>query len=78
MKRIRMGFSDMWGFENFIFNPYDNYFTNALRVYGYEVEIDQINPDILFYSCFGLNHQNYKNSAKIFFQVKTLKEKISE
>ena len=59
-KIIRINFSDFWP----DLNPYDNYFTNILRE-NYEVEISN-NPDVLFYSVFGNNHERFK-CIKVFF-----------
>ena len=64
MKTIKLFFEDMWGYDNFQFNPYDNYFVNLFKL-SYNVVIDP-NPDILIYSVFGFNNRNY-NCKKIFF-----------
>lgn len=59
-KRIKINFSDFWGG----FNPTDNYFYNLL-IQEFDVEISS-NPDYLFFSIFGNNHQYYK-CKKIFY-----------
>ena len=59
-KKIKIDFSDFWGG----FNKTDNYFYNLL-IEEFEVEISN-NPDYLFFSVFGNNHQNYK-CTKIFY-----------
>jgi hypothetical protein len=59
-KKIKIDFSDFWGG----FLKTDNYFYNLL-IEEFEVEISN-NPDYLFFSVFGNNHQNYK-CTKIFY-----------
>jgi hypothetical protein len=60
MKKIKINFTDFWGG----FNPTDNYFYNLL-IQEFDVEISN-NPDYLFFSIFGNNHQYYK-CKKIFY-----------
>jgi len=59
-KKIKIDFSDFWGG----YNKTDNYFYNLLKD-EFDVEISS-NPDYLFFSIFGNNHQNYK-CKKIFY-----------
>lgn len=59
-KKIKVDFSDFWGG----FDKTNNYFYNLL-IEEFEVEISN-NPDYLFFSVFGNNHQNYK-CTKIFY-----------
>ncbi len=59
-KKIKIDFSDFWGG----FDKTDNYFYNLLKE-EFEVEISN-NPDYLFFSLFGQNHQRY-NCKKIFY-----------
>lgn len=59
-KKIKIDFSDFWGG----FNKTDNYFYNLLKE-EFDVEISS-NPDYLFFSVFGNQHQNYK-CVKIFY-----------
>ena len=54
MKKIKIGFSDFWG----ELIPNDNYFYNLLSL-KYDVEIDNINPDVLFYTVYSNNHMRY-------------------
>lgn len=61
---LKINFTDMWGYDNFIFNPRDNYFTDLLSL-KYDVVIDD-NPDVLFYSVFGNSNRNY-NCKKVYF-----------
>jgi hypothetical protein len=59
-RKIKIDFSDFWGgFDNT-----DNYFYNLLKE-EFDVEISN-NPDYLFFSLFGQNHQRY-NCKKIFY-----------
>jgi len=60
MKKIRIDFSDFWGG----FDKTNNYFYNLLKD-EFDVEISN-NPDYLFFSVFGNQHQNYK-CKKIFY-----------
>lgn len=53
-KKIKINFSDFWGG----FNPSDNYFYNLLKE-EFDVEISN-NPDYLFYSVFGNQHQSFR------------------
>jgi hypothetical protein len=59
-KKIKIDFSDFWGG----FDKTDNYFYNLLKE-EFDVEISS-NPDYLFFSLFGNQHQNYK-CVKIFY-----------
>lgn len=58
--KIKINFTDFWSG----FNPRDNYFYNLL-IQEFDVEISN-NPDFLFFSIFGNNHQYYK-CKKIFY-----------
>lgn len=59
-KRIKINFTDFWGG----FDKIDNYFYNLLKD-EFDIEISN-NPDYLFFSLFGNQHQNY-NCKKIFY-----------
>jgi hypothetical protein len=52
--KIKIDFSDFWGG----FDKTDNYFYNLLKE-EFDVEISN-NPDVLFFSVFGNQHQSYK------------------
>jgi len=60
MRKIKINFSDFWGG----FDKTNNYFYNLLKE-EFDVEISN-NPDYLFFSVFGNQHQNY-NCVKIFY-----------
>jgi hypothetical protein len=60
MKKIKIDFSDFWGG----FDKTDNYFYNLLKE-EFEVEISN-NPDVLFFSVFGNQHQSYQ-CKKVFY-----------
>jgi len=65
MKKLKINFVDFW--PN-LFKD-DNYFYNLLKT-KYDVEIDEENPDILFFSVDYNNERNrdrYKNCLKIFY-----------
>jgi len=55
----------MWGHGPYQFNPADNYFFDLFSL-RYKVVLDRTTPDLLIYSCFGLEHKKYK-CFKIFF-----------
>ena len=59
-RKIKIDFSDWWGG----FDKTNNYFYNLLKE-EFDVEISS-NPDYLFFSLFGQNHQRY-NCKKIFY-----------
>ena len=67
MGKIKIDFSDFWGG----FDKTDNYFYNLLKE-EFDVEISN-NPDYLFFSLFGQNHQRYNcktTKAKSYFGSK--------
>ncbi|HEY1193474.1 glycosyltransferase family 10 domain-containing protein [Flavobacterium sp.] len=61
MRDIKIDFVDFW--PDLIKN--NNYFYNLLSE-NYNIIIDSVNPDFIFYSCFGFGHLKYK-CKKIFF-----------
>lgn len=61
MKELRIDFIDFW--PNI--KKEDNYFYNLLSEH-FTVIIDNINPDLIFYSCFGLEHLKYKCKRILF------------
>jgi hypothetical protein len=61
MESIKIFFSDFWS----NFNPKNNLFYNLLSS-KYNVIIDSVNPDLLFFSIFGDKHINF-NCKKVFF-----------
>jgi hypothetical protein len=61
MREIRINFTDFW--PDFI--KTNNYFYNLL-IQNYKVIIDEINPDLLIYSCYSEEYLKYK-CIRIFF-----------
>ena len=59
-KKIRCYFTDFW-------DEFDYKFHLGFLLSEYEIVLDKVNPDYLFYSCFGMDHLNYDNSIKIFW-----------
>jgi len=59
-KKIKIDFTDFWGG----FDKTNNYFYNLLKEV-FDIEITN-NPDFLFFSVFGNQHQNYR-CKKIFY-----------
>jgi len=59
-KTIKITFSDFW--PNLI--PTDNYFYDLLSI-KYNVIIDDINPDIVFFSVYTNNHMRYDSNKVI-------------
>ena len=55
-KKIKIDFSDFWGG----FDKTDNYFYNLLKE-EFDIEISS-QPDYLFFSIFGNNHQNFRGT----------------
>lgn len=65
-KLKRIYFKDFWS----SFSKKNNYFTELLTKYGYEFEIVDTDPDIIFFSVFGKYHKKKfidKNIKKIFY-----------
>ena len=65
MRKLKLNFVDFW--PNLIKD--DNYFFNLLKT-RYDVEIDEVNPDILFFSVDYNNareRDRYKNCLKVFY-----------
>ncbi len=60
MKEVRINFVDFWPLDKT-----NNYFYNLLSE-RYNVIIDEVNPDLLFYSCFGTEYLKYK-CKRIYF-----------
>ena len=64
-KKLKVNFVDFW--PNLVKD--DNYFYNLLKL-EYDVEIDEENPDVLFFSVDYLGRRerfNYKNCLKVFY-----------
>lgn len=61
-KKIKIFFTDFWNG----FNPDNNFFINRLRN-DFEIDLDEKNPDYLFYSWNGFQYRKYKNAVKIYF-----------
>tara|TARA_B100000674_G_scaffold499057_1_gene541370 strand:+ start:29728 stop:30612 length:885 start_codon:yes stop_codon:yes gene_type:complete len=55
----------MWGYDPYMFNMTNNYFTNLLGL-RYKIRITSENPDLLIFSCFGSNHLRF-SCKKLFF-----------
>ncbi|MCD8269410.1 MAG: hypothetical protein LUD46_13820 [Parabacteroides sp.] len=60
-KKIRCYFTDFW-------NDFDYKYYLGYLLSEFDFIIDDKEPDYLFYSCFGMNHLNYENCIKIFWQ----------
>ncbi len=61
-RKVRLGFVDFWeGYK-----PEEHYIYIALSQ-KYDIEIDNVNPEFLFFSCFGYKHLRYRNIIKIFY-----------
>jgi len=66
-KNITIAFCDWWEDEycGGIFDKQNNFFTKLLE--NVIVVEPSDNPDVLFYSIFGNNHQNYNAKRKVFY-----------
>ncbi len=72
MKRtIKINFTDFW----YPFNKTNNYFWNLLSK-KYDLELSE-EPDILFYSDFGINFTNY-NCIRVFFTGENTRPNFKE
>jgi GR25 family glycosyltransferase involved in LPS biosynthesis len=72
---IRIWCTDFWGgFQNG-----DNIFINYFRKFGeFEVTVDSQDPQLLIYSVFGKNHQNYPRAKKFFYTGENIYPPISQ
>ena len=61
-KTIRIYFVDFWNG----FDPGDNFFINRLKIH-YNVVLDAVHPELLFYSYNGIQHFRYDKSITIYF-----------
>lgn len=66
-KKIRVAFTDFYS----AFKCSDFFIYNILTEY-YDVEIDEKNPEFLFYSCFGLDFLKYEKAIRIFWTGENL------
>lgn len=64
---IRLAFVDFWSG----FDPRENFVTTALEPH-FRVQLDEQDPDFLFYSNFGLLHLRYTDCVKIFYTGENL------
>lgn len=71
-KRLKIYFTDFWD----TFKLEDNYFLNLIKN-EYDIEIDPVNPDFLFYSNFGINHFKYK-CVRIYFTGENVRPDFNE
>jgi hypothetical protein len=67
---LKIFFTDMWGFENYQFNPTDNLFTDLFKQ-KFNIEITPNNPDLLIYSVFGNGYKSF-NCKKLLFSGENL------
>lgn len=59
---MKVFFTDFWvGLDQT-----NNFLYNALSK-KYSLEIDKDNPDVLFFSCYGNHHLQYKNCIKVYY-----------
>lgn len=67
MKEIKIAILDFWPNDNH-FQLCNNVFINTISDV-YCVKIDKENPDIIFYSLFGIEHrkEQYKHVPKVLF-----------
>lgn len=74
-KKIKITFCDFW--DNFV--PNDNYFYNLLSL-SYDVEINEKEPDLVFYSVFGNRNLSYGKDkfVKIFFTGENIRPDFTQ
>ena len=68
---VKINFTDFW--HGFI--KEDNYFFNLLSR-KYKVVIDENEPDILFFSCYGNNYLKY-NCSRVFYTAENIRVDFS-
>ncbi len=69
---LKVHFTDFWtGFD-----PEENFFINILRAL-YDVHIDSVNPDILFYSYKGKEFLKYRCN-RVFFTGENIRPRLSD
>jgi len=76
MKKLKVNFVDFWPY----FYKTDNYFYNLLSL-KYDVEIEEENPDVLFFSVDYENTQErykYKDCLKVFYTGENLSPNFQE
>ena len=73
METIKVYFCDFWGG----FDANNNWLINFLKKH-YNVKVDQVSPDFLFYSVFGYSHIRYKNCIKIFYTGEAVEPNFNE
>ena len=71
LPKIKLHFSDFWNG----YRPDENIFLTLLRT-KYEVELDEENPDLVIYSCFGKNYLKYK-CTRVFFSCENMRPDFS-
>ena len=71
-QRIKIYFTDFWN----TFKIEDNFFIDLLKD-DYDVIIDDVNPDFLFYSNFGINYHKYK-CKRIYFTGENIRPNFHE
>lgn len=64
MNVLRIAFVDIW--DTFPIETVMNYFKPE-----YSPIIDNENPEIIFYSCFGVEHLKYKKGIRVFFNYES-------
>jgi len=64
--RLNLAFSDMWGHDNYRFNPQLNYFLSLFQL-KYDTRIVANNADLLIFSSYGQNYKNITAKKKLYF-----------
>ena len=72
MDTLRINFLDFWK----DFDKKNNYFYNLLSE-KYQIIIDENNPELIFYSCFGQEHLKY-SCKKIFYTGENIRPNFLE
>lgn len=63
--KITIWFTDFWSGFDYKKNTFASHIVQIISS-QYDVELDEKNPDFLFYSSFGFNHIRYSTSVRIF------------
>ena len=73
MKILKICFTDFW----FGFDYANNFFTNKLNLI-FELEIDEINPDLIIYSTYGTKFLKYTRAIKVIYIAENVRPSYAE
>ena len=65
MQKLKINYGETWGYENYRFNPRDNYFINLLKL-RFDVVFDR-NPDVVIYSNREASADAFPGAKRLFY-----------